>query len=162
MHVMRSNGWETSTRRNVETQEGITASQCNPHSRPDTRGLLIVFKRLGTREVFVRTYGTIALQGLTAPEGWYSSMSLSLNPMGATVKDMGQGCPHQPYIWTINGGSPRGLGTTTNLEIMMYQGYLPHHSYGRIELICCNQLGIQSVVPITLVVTLPLFLYKEG
>ena len=107
VHAMRSNGWETSTRRNVETQEGITASQCNPHSRPDTRGLLIVFKHLGTREVLIGTYGTRALWGLIAPEGWYSSTSPSLNLAGATVRDMGLGYPHQLYIWPTNEGRPR-------------------------------------------------------
>ena len=57
-HAMRSNRWETSTRRNPETREGITASQRNPHSHPNTQDLLIVFKHLGTREVFVGTYVT--------------------------------------------------------------------------------------------------------
>jgi hypothetical protein len=37
-----------------------------------------------------------------------------------------------------------------------------HHRYDRIELIYCNKLGIQSVASIALVVTLPLYLYKEG
>ena len=55
---MHSNGWETSTQRNLKTREGIAASQCNLHSHPDTQDLLIVFKRLDTREVFIGTYGT--------------------------------------------------------------------------------------------------------
>ena len=82
MHAMRSNGWETSTRRNPETQEGTTASQCDTHSHPDTQDLLTVFEHLGTREVFIGTYGTRTLQGLTAPKGWYSSTSPSLIPVG--------------------------------------------------------------------------------
>jgi hypothetical protein len=60
------------------------------------------------------------------------------------------------------GGSPRGLGVTTNLEIMTYKDICRRHGYGRIELIWCNKLGIQSVASIALVVTLPLCLYKEG
>jgi hypothetical protein len=39
---------------------------------------------------------------------------------------------------------------------------LRHRSYGRIELICCNRLEIQSVASIALVVNLPLCLYKEA
>jgi hypothetical protein len=104
---MCSNEWETFTRRNPKTREGITASQCNPHIRPNTQGLLIVFKRLGTREVFIRTYDTRTLQGLTTSKGWYSSTSPSLNPTGATIRDTSLGYPHRPYIWPVNGGRPR-------------------------------------------------------
>ena len=73
----------------LETQEGITASNRNAHSCPDTWDPLIVFKRLNTRKMLVGIQVTQRLEGTMAHEGLYSSMSPSLNSTWATVRYIG-------------------------------------------------------------------------
>ena len=95
---------------------------------PILRAVLVIFKHLGSREMLIRTYGTQRLLGPSVPDRLCSSTSPSLNHAGATVRDMVPRYPHRPYIWPIEDGrrrSQRGLGGTTNLEIMTYRGYLP-------------------------------------
>ena len=73
------------------------------------RATLVVFEHLSTREMLIGTYGTQRLQGPSVHDGLYSSISPSLNHVGATVRDIGLGYPHRPYIWPIDddqGGSP--------------------------------------------------------
>ena len=75
---------------------------------------------------------------------------LSLSPMGATVRDMGQGYLHRPYMWpspsfrpySRQGRGLRGLTPSTNVKIKANQrGRI--WTIARIFLlrISCNKLG---------------------
>jgi hypothetical protein len=79
---------------------------------------------LGTRRCSLCTHSTQNLQGrLWRLEGLKICASLSLSPMEATLKDMGQGYLHRPYIWpspsyrpsSHQGGGPQGLTWSTNV-----------------------------------------------
>jgi len=67
---------------------------------PDTREYLAaLLKYFGTQRYSLCTYSMQNLQGrLRRPEGFKLHTSLSLSPTGSTVRDMGQGYLHCPYI----------------------------------------------------------------
>jgi hypothetical protein len=68
MQIVHSNGWETSTKMTLETQEGITASEHNAHSCLDTWDSPIEFKCLSTQEVLIRTHRPKGYKDLWHPK----------------------------------------------------------------------------------------------